>query len=289
MIKKISIVAFTLLLGAPFVAQAATLTRQLDLGMQGSDVGTLQTYLATDSTIYPQGLVTNYFGSLTASAVSNFQSKNGLATVGRVGPATLLVLNNKMSGIVTPTPTTGALTRQLDLGMQGSDVGMLQTYLATDATIYPQGLVTNYFGSLTASAVSNFQSKNGLATVGRVGPETLALLNTKMTGNATTDIDASIISSINVSTSYNTASISWNTNELAKGVIYYSSSPLTTYERENSVDVSGNTAMTDTTMRTYQSISLSNLESNTVYYYMIYTTDQSGNVSVSIPLTFRTN
>ncbi|MEN9852094.1 MAG: hypothetical protein RI996_37 [Candidatus Parcubacteria bacterium] len=288
MIKKISIVAFTLLLGAPFVAQAATLTRQLDLGMQGSDVGSLQAYLATDATIYPQGLITNYFGSLTATAVSNFQSKNGLAAVGRVGPETLLVLNNKMSGVVTTTPTTGALTRQLDLGMQGSDVGVLQTYLATDAAVYPQGLITNYFGSLTATAVSNFQSKNGLAVVGRVGPETLLVLNSRITGNTTGDVDASIISSINVSTSLNTATVSWNTNELAKGVIYYSSSPLVTYERENSVDISGNTAMTDAAMRSYQSIYLSNLQSNTVYYYMIYTTDQAGNVSVSAPSTFKT-
>ncbi len=179
--------------------------------------------------------------------------------------------------------------RQLDLGARGADVSTLQTYLGTDATIYPQGLVTGYFGNLTASAVSNFQSRNGLPTVGRVGPATLLLLNNKVTGGISNDIDASIISSININTSYNTAIVSWNTNESAKGVVYYSTSPLVTYERENSVDVSGYTAMTDTAMRTTQNIQLQSLQSNTTYYYMIYSTDQAGNVSVTSPSTFRTN
>jgi len=33
----------------------------------------------------------------------------------------------------------------------------------------------------------------------------------------------------------------------------------------------------------------SNLQSDTVYYYLIYTTDQSGNVSVTWPASFHTN
>jgi len=69
--------------GLAFTANAATLTRQLELGMRGDDVSSLQTFLAQDVTIYPQGLVTGYFGSLTKSAVSNFQARNGISTVGR--------------------------------------------------------------------------------------------------------------------------------------------------------------------------------------------------------------
>jgi hypothetical protein len=55
------------------------------------------------------------------------------------------------------------------------------------------------------------------------------------------------------------------------------------------VSVSGGySAMTDTVFRTYQSVTLPNLAANTVYYYMIYTTDQAGNVSVSWPTTLVT-
>jgi hypothetical protein len=70
--------------------------------------------------------------------------------------------------------------------------------------------------------------------------------------------------------------------------VYYSTSPLVTYERENSVDVSGSTAYTDTNIHTSQNVYLSNLQANSTYYYMIYTTDQNGNVSVTWPQTFQT-
>lgn len=192
----------------------------------------------------------------------------------------------------TSLVSADALYRQLQLGMSGSDVRTLQTFLAVDPTIYPQGRVTGYFGYLTKSAVSNFQARNGIATVGRVGPQTLGVINAQMLtgGNTGGDAYAPSISNLNVTTSSNSATVMWNTSEGAKGVVYYSNIPLTTYENDNSVNVSGMTAMTDNSLRTYQSVSLSNLQSNTTYYYLIYVTDSNGNVSVTMPnKTFRTN
>ncbi len=186
--------------------------------------------------------------------------------------------------------SAATLTRQLELGMSGNDVSSLQTFLAVDPTIYPQGLVTGYFGSLTKSAVSNFQSRNGIAIVGRVGPVTLTAINSQMNGTPTTsggDV-APLILNNSVSTGANTATVSWSTNELAKGVVYYSNVPLTTYENANSVNVSGSVAMTDGNMHSSQNVSVYGLQANTTYYYMIYTTDQSGYVSVTWPATFRT-
>lgn len=180
------------------------------------------------------------------------------------------------------------LNRQLDVGMSGSDVTALQAYLATDVTLYPQGLVTGYYGFLTKAAVSNFQTRNGIESVGRVGPITLAALNLKMAGGVSTGTMAPIISSINTSTQRNGVTVFWNTHENAKGLVYYSSSPLTTYEYVNGVTVSGATAMTDTNFRTSQGVVISGLQTDTLYYYLIYTTDQDGNVSVTWPSTFRT-
>lgn len=182
--------------------------------------------------------------------------------------------------------------RQLQVGMRGTDVSMLQTFLAKDSTLYPQGIVTGYYGFLTKSAVANFQARNGISAVGRVGPATLPVLNAQYSGGTSTfDDSASIISNVTVTTNSSSSNVGWNTNESAKAIVYYSTSPLVTYERENSVDVSGNlvmTGMTDTSVRSSHLVSLSNLQSNTTYYYMIYTTDQSGNVSVTVPSTFRT-
>jgi peptidoglycan hydrolase-like protein with peptidoglycan-binding domain len=187
-----------------------------------------------------------------------------------------------------PAFASDMLTRQLDQGMTGSDVSSLQSFLAKDATLYPQGLVTGYYGTLTTSAVSNFQARNGIASVGRVGPVTLIALNQQMAGGMANNGIAPSIMSVAVSTNRNSAVINWNTNESAKGVVYYSTSPLTTYERQNSVDVSGAAAMTDTNFRTTQNVQLSGLASGTTYYYLVYTTDQDGNVTVSTPATFNT-
>ncbi len=183
------------------------------------------------------------------------------------------------------------LNRSLDVGSTGTDVSALQTFLAGDATLYPQGLVTGYYGFLTKSAVSNFQSRNGIDPVGRVGPVTLPVLNAQMAGGMTGTPSvgsAPTITSVAVSTSNTSANVSWNTNESAKGVVYYSTGPLSTYENKGSVNIGGSSAMTDAAMRSSQTVSLSGLQANTTYYYMVYSTDVDGNVSVTWPSTFRT-
>ncbi len=186
------------------------------------------------------------------------------------------------------------LYRQLEIGMRGTDVSWLQTFLAEDNTIYPQGLVTGYFGGLTKSAVSNFQARNGIQTAGRVGPATLPVINAQMSSgmnsaNGVTGGRAPLISGINIGMNRNTPTVSWNTDEASRGVLYYSTSPIVAVERGIQVDVFGPSIMTDTSLRTSQSITIPNLLANTTYYYMIHTTDQDGNVSVTWPSVFQTS
>lgn len=193
---------------------------------------------------------------------------------------------------VAPLGASAAiLNRQLDLTMTGSDVSALQTFLAADVTLYPQGLVTGYYGFLTKAAVSNFQSRNGIAAVGRVGPITLVALNNQMAGGGGI-VSAGIaptIMSVGVSAGRNNASVAWNTSELASGIVYYSTSPLTLYENRTSVTVSGASIMTDSNVRMSQNVGLVNLSASTVYYYVVYSTDQDGNVSITMPATFQTS
>lgn len=59
-----------------------------------------------------------------------------------------------------------AIARHLDLGTSGSDVTELQTYLSRSPAIYPEGLVTGYFGQLTKAAVERFQTAQGIAFEG---------------------------------------------------------------------------------------------------------------------------
>ncbi len=179
------------------------------------------------------------------------------------------------------------LTRQLQLGMRGDDVSSLQAFLAKDATIYPQGLVTGYFGTLTRTAVSNFQTRNGLPAVGRVGPQTLAVINAQING----DGSAPSLNSLNVSVSSSTATINWNTNENSSAVVYYSTLPLSMTEGSatSGVTIGGSSMIAHTDFRSTHQATLSSLAPNTTYYYVLHVKDNLGNESISWPATFQTN
>jgi hypothetical protein len=85
-----------------------------------------------------------------------------------------------------PTPQGAALgfnfVRPLALGMRSNDITNLQKALKTDSSVYPEGLVTGYFGPMTLKAVQRFQEKYNIASPGQpgygnVGPATRAKLN----------------------------------------------------------------------------------------------------------------
>ena len=85
-----------------------------------------------------------------------------------------------------PTPQGVALgfnfVRPLALGLRHADVSKLQEALKADSSIYPEGLVTGYFGPATLRAVQKFQEKYGITSSGQpgygnVGPNTRAKLN----------------------------------------------------------------------------------------------------------------
>lgn len=75
-----------------------------------------------------------------------------------------------------PVAPSALFTTDLAFGMQSNDVSRLQALLASDRSVYPEGLVTGYFGRLTREAVKRFQTRYGLPQVGRAGPLTRAKL-----------------------------------------------------------------------------------------------------------------
>jgi peptidoglycan hydrolase-like protein with peptidoglycan-binding domain len=210
----------------------------------------------------------------------------------------LTVVTSIMALAIAPSVSSAAvLYRQLQLGMSGADVSSLQTFLATDNTIYPQGLVTGYFGGLTKSAVSNFQSRNGIANVGRVGPQTLPIINAQMANgmgggvnHSGSDFNAPMISNLGVSTSNSSATLSLMTNESASALVYYSTSPIpmTEASASSNVNISGPNQIMNIDLNTNHSTTIGGLMSNTTYYYVVYVRDGSGNESITMPSTFRT-
>jgi peptidoglycan hydrolase-like protein with peptidoglycan-binding domain len=93
-------------------------------------------------------------------------------------------LDTQKSQLTTQLQENLKLTRSLSLGMTSEEVKLLQEILATDPDIYPEGLVTGYFGALTEKAVKKFQAKFGIEQVGNVGPKTMAQLNKLLTEGA---------------------------------------------------------------------------------------------------------
>ncbi len=183
------------------------------------------------------------------------------------------------------------LTRQLQLGMSGADVSSLQAFLAQDPTIYPQGLVTGYFGSLTRAAVIKFQARNGISTVGRVGPQTLAFINSLM-GGTTSSTNVRVIGQVGLTAANNQVTMSWNTAVGTTATVYYSTSPLTLTEATDFTPFTisgGNSVVLNSDLRTSHSGTITGLNSNSTYYYVIYARDAQGNESITLPSTFQTS
>ncbi len=106
------------------VASAAvtcpSITRTLGYNSKGADVSALQTYLASDPAIYPEGVVSGFFGRATEKAVQRFQASRkivssgtaattGYGSVGGKTRAALAACNTVSSTAPTSTPTTATV------------------------------------------------------------------------------------------------------------------------------------------------------------------------------------
>jgi hypothetical protein len=72
-------------------------------------------------------------------------------------------------------------SRDLYYGMNSNDVKCLQQFLANlGPEIYPEGLITGYYGPLTQAAVKRYQTFKGIITTGYFGPLTRAKANQEL-------------------------------------------------------------------------------------------------------------
>ncbi len=109
-----------------------------------------------------------------------------------LGNLAALQAQQKAATLATPvTPSTdasvppaGSYKVSIAPNSKGNDVTALQNFLKSQgADVYPEGLVTGYFGNLTKAAVGRFQIKQGIVTstsdvgYGNVGPKTRAKIN----------------------------------------------------------------------------------------------------------------
>lgn len=202
----------------------------------------------------------------------------------------------------TYAASAATIDAQLDFGSQGQEVTDLQTYLSTNINWYPSGLVTGYFGSLTQGGVQKFQTSEGIVSsgtpastgYGRVGPTTMAHLNAAMNpGNQPAAFNTvPVLSPVAIQRGSSGATFTWTTNEPTLGQIYWGTNKIQSDEAtgpQQTPFISGSLATDNGGIRTTEhSVTISNLQSNTVYHFVMRSIDAQGDMSVLLDNTFQT-
>lgn len=198
-----------------------------------------------------------------------------------------LLISSLLLAVIVIAPALSAraveFTRDLAVGSTGTDVSNLQIFLRADGTVYPEKLVTGYFGPLTRQAVMRFQAKNGIASVGRVGPITRAAINAQQLGGTggADDISAPIISLTSGTSTQNTLRVTWVTNEETFGRVMYGTSWPFLYATAPSIGSANG-------FSTAHTVTVPNLSGNAQYYYVIESKDAAGNTSYTLSTSIRT-
>lgn len=173
-------------------------------GTRGDTVRRLQERLAAAG-FAPSGGADGIFGPATKTALSSFQSAQGLSPTGSVDAATAAALGSASAsnGVTagdsaatagrqaarqpqTEQPGSGQLPAAslvgLKIGSRGQAVELLQRSIM-NAGFTVVGGADGIFGVLTASALTSFQNANGLATTGEVDDATASALALVGTGS----------------------------------------------------------------------------------------------------------
>ncbi|WP_066379052.1 peptidoglycan-binding protein [Anabaena sp. CA = ATCC 33047] len=178
------ILAVSVALGAVNLSNQAMALKR---GDSSSQVVSLQQKLQAAG--YLQHKPTGYFGSITETAVRNFQKAKGLTPDGIVGPKTLAALESssgwdKIASSSSPPTTSPDVAQQqqspptsqrsLRQGDKNDQVISLQQQL--QAIGYFKQPITGYFDAATQAAVIKFQQAKRLTIDGIAGPQTFSAL-----------------------------------------------------------------------------------------------------------------
>jgi len=253
---------------------AVQISRTLTVGMSGDDVTELQKLLASDSAIYPEALVTGYYGPLTVSAVKRFQGRFGIDQVGVVGPVTRVTVNQLFKNRDKDTSDSDSVFKTISVtGKNLSDV---------DSSEFATGTV----GVLVCHMPpGNKDAKHTIAVGGSAIQAHLNHGDTLGTCDNDSDIISPKIISVRISVASTSATIAWETDELSNSTVWYStqsdfaindSDTQKEMESENSFVMS-------------HSVELEGLTAGTKYYFVISSKDKFGNETRSSESSFTTS
>lgn len=245
------------------VTQELRLTRSLYYGLEGEDVEDLQEWLSQYPDIYPEKLVTGYFGRLTEKAVKKYQKKYGIEQVGIVGPKTRAHIHDKYK-------KDGYEYKDAKKGDDDDDRG--ESY--ENKYGYIQDHKTYVCHNDKTLSVASASLKAHLAhgdTEGKCGDVVTP-----------GDTIPPVLSSISVTPATTSAVVTWTTDEMSDSVVKYAlTSPVET--------AGSKVVVTDASDVTSHTVTLTGLTASTTYHYVVMSTDISGNGTTSLEGTFTTN
>jgi peptidoglycan hydrolase-like protein with peptidoglycan-binding domain len=236
------------------------LLRSLSRGMSGDDVRDLQEFLHAEG-VYPEGVFSGFYGSLTEEAVKRFQEKHGIERAGIFGPQSRAKAFGLFGGFFPP-----GLAKKLPIDFSSS------TPSGPKVTVChkPVGETPTTLSVGIAALAAHLIHGDNIGTCGG------------STGTTTPDTLAPTLSAIVAgSISSTTAQISWTTNENSSSRVWYgTSSPLTLASPTSSVF--------NSTLVVAHSLSLSGLSASTTYYIVVESKDAAGNTATSSGSSFVT-
>jgi len=280
-------------------------------GSEGDQVTLLQTLLAADAALYPEGRITGYFGPLTRRALQRFQARAGLETVGFIGPRTRAELNKlirEQFKIVEKVEDdiaeeVKAAIASVTLPPLSSDLcGIPSLPLASTTPMIQKDGKTkliqtgNVFiyqdGKHKVIITPNtYMEKDGkkllLITPGaRIEKDgkfrSIVPCNGATTTPPVVDTTPPAISSINASSvTHQSATITWNTNEPATGKVYHGTT--------TPIDLGSAASVADSSLQTNHSLLLSDLSPSTTHYFVVESKDARGNTATSSQHSFTTS
>jgi len=243
------------------VSQALKLLRSLGQGMSGDDVKALQVILAADTSIYPEGLITGFYGRLTSEAVKKFQKKHGIEMLGLVGPKTLKKLNEEADKL--------SLSQEKDESDDDNDGDKNDKKFC----IPPGHMIAP--GWLKKDK----EEKNKISECKTLPYGIQKKLDDD--NHVITDTVAPVISGVTTSNlRATTTSIVWITNEKSNSRVWFGTS--TPLVLTLPATVSSGERVTG------HNISLSGLATSTTYYYVVGSSDEKGNAATSSQNSFLT-
>ena len=231
------------------------LIRSLREGMTGDDIKALQAVLAKYPDIYPEGLISGYFGKATLRAVKRFQERENLPIVGLVGPLTLKKLEKELEKdpIIHEDDTE-----------QGHGAKRPSGHLIAPGWLRKMNGVRPVVPECQ-KLPPGITQKLGLPSA-TTTPDTTAPVISGLSATNITSASAHIV---------------WSTNENATGKVWYGTT--------NPVVATSTTPMVSSAnLTTSHDFELTGLTASTTYYFVVESKDAANNTATSAGQSFET-